>query len=412
MSTVKRSLHNNIKTIYIMGFFHSFMVVIPIFVPLLQGYGLSMSQVLQTQAMFALTIALCEVPSGYIADLWGRRRAVLVGSLLNGFGFFSLLWADDFVDFLVYEIFLGVGLSLISGADLALLYDTEIHLEKEGKQEGAGASKSLSRLISIEAGASGVAGIVASVLLLWSLDWVIWVQAIVGFIPLLLGLSLVEPPRPATEGGSHKENARRIVELLLFGKPVVLWTALAIGIFGLLSIYAFWIYQKYWQLQGIPIGSFGYIWAAFALTVSVAARYAGELEQKFGSRRLLMIIACLPVIGLLGMAFGNGWYGLIFGFAIQISRGISLSLFYEALNRRVPGDFRATVNSLVSLGMRAVFIVTGPALGYALDHLGMSNTLIGLAVIFTPLMLLVLVPLTRRIRREVNDEALPVVAAN
>ena len=199
MSTVKRSLQNNIRTIYMMGFFHSFMVVIPVFVPLLQGYGLSMSQVLQTQALFALTIAVCEVPSGYIADIWGRRNAVIVGSILNAFGFLSLLWADSFMDFVVYEIFLGVGFSLISGADLALLYDTEIYLKAMGKGKGAG--KSISRLISIEAAASGVAGIVAGVLLIWSLDWVVWVQAFTGFMPFMLGLMLVEPPRP-TVGGS------------------------------------------------------------------------------------------------------------------------------------------------------------------------------------------------------------------
>ena len=85
-----------------MGFFTGFMVVVPVFVPLLQGHGLSMTQVLQTQALFALTIALCEVPSGYIADLWGRRNAILVGSGLNALGFFSLLWADSFVDFLLF----------------------------------------------------------------------------------------------------------------------------------------------------------------------------------------------------------------------------------------------------------------------------------------------------------------------
>jgi len=394
-----------------MGFCHSFMVLIPVFVPLLQGYGLSMSEVLQTQALFALTIAVCEVPSGYIADIWGRRNAVILGSILNGFGFFSLLWADTFVDFLVYEFILGVGFSLISGADLALLYDTELYLASIGAKDRAGAGKSLSRLISIEAAASGIAGIVASILLIWSLDWVVWVQAVTGFLPFVLGLFLVEPPRPGRTV-NHRESARRIVGLLLFDKPVVAWTAFAISVFGLLAVYVFWIYQKYWELQGIPIGQFGYIWAGFALTVSLAARYSSALEKKLGYRKLLVLIAALPLLGLLGMAFGQGWLGLLFGLAIQVSRGISMSLFYEALNRRVPGDFRATVNSLVSLGVRGIFIVTGPMLGYALDTQGMTNTLLGLIVIFTPLMCLVLVPLISRIRQEPKEEIMDAVVAS
>lgn len=408
---MNRSLHNNIRTIYLMGFCHSFMVVIPVFVPLLQDYGLSMSQVLQTQALFALTIALCEVPSGYIADVWGRRPAILLGSALNAVGFLSLLTADSFLDFLVYEIVLGVGFSLISGADLALLYDTEVYLQARGLPGGAGAGKSLSRLIAVEAAASGVAGVVASVLLIWSLDAVVLVQAFTGLLPLLLGLTLLEVPRP-TSGVSHRDNARNIVELLLFGKPVVLWTAFAIAVFGLLALYVFWIYQKYWELQGVPLGYFGYIWAAFALTVSVAARYSSALEQRLGTRGLLYLIATLPLLALLGMAFGAGWWGVMFGFAIQLSRGFSMSLFYEALNRRVPGEFRATVNSLVSLGVRAMFIVTGPVLGFALDHQGMRPTLLGLVAIFTPLMGLVLVPLVIRIRREANQGETRTVAIN
>ena len=408
---MNRSLHNNIRTIYLMGFCHSFMVVIPVFVPLLQEYGLSMSQVLQTQALFALTIALCEVPSGYLADIWGRRQAILLGSALNAVGFLSLLTADSFLDFLVYEIVLGVGFSLISGADLALLYDTEVYLQARGLPAFSGAGKSLSRLIAVEAAASGVAGVVASLLLIWSMDAVVLVQAFTGLLPLLLGLILLEVPRP-TSGVSHRNNARNIVGLLLFGKPVVLWTAFAIAVFGLLALYVFWIYQKYWELQGVPLGYFGYIWAAFALTVSVAARYSSALEQRLGTRRLLYLIATLPLLALVGMAFGAGWLGVMFGFAIQFSRGISMSLFYEALNRRVPGEFRATVNSLVSLGVRAMFIVTGPVLGFALDHQGMRPTLLGLVAIFTPLMGLVLVPLVIRIRREANQDETRIVPVN
>ncbi|NCF17471.1 MAG: MFS transporter [Haliea sp.] len=406
---MNRLLQNNIRTIYLMGFFHSFMVVIPVFVPLLQGHGLSMSEVLQTQAMFALTIALCEVPSGYIADTWGRRETILLGAALNAVGFLSLLGADSFMDFLLYEVILGVGFSLISGADLALLYDTELYLQERGLPGGAGPGKSLSRLIAIEAAASGVAGVVASLLLLWSLDAVVLVQAFTGLLPLLLGLTLAEAPRPRRQG-EHRDNARRIVDLLLFGKPVVFWTAFAIAVFGLLAVYVFWIYQKYWELQGVPLGWFGYIWAAFALTVSLAARYSAALEQRLGTRGVLCLIALLPLLGLLGMALGSGWIGVLFGFAIQISRGLSMSLFYEALNRRVPGDFRATVNSLVSLAVRAIFIVTGPVLGFALDHYGMQATLLGLVALFAPVAALVLVPLVLRIRRERADDKDPAVA--
>ena len=402
---MNRSLQNNIRTIYVMGFFHSFIVVVPVFVPLLQGYGLSMSQVLQTQAIFALTTALFEVPSGYIADLWGRRPAILLGSVLNGIGFFSLFWADSFVDFLVYEAILGVGFSLISGADLALLYDTEVYLAERGEPGGAGAGKSLSRLISVEAGAAGVAGIVASLMLLWSMEAVVILQAVVGFAPLILGLGLVEVPRPAARTG-HRDNARRILEVLLFGKPVVLWTVFAICLFGLLGLYVFWSYQKYWEFQGVPLNYFGYIWSAFALTVSLAARYTSALEQRVGTRVVLCLIAGLPVLGLLGMALGPGWIGVMFGFANQVSRGMSMSLFYEALNRRVPGDFRATVNSLVSLGIRAAFIATGPLLGIALDSLGIQHTLLLMVAVFGPLMAVVLVPLLGRIHRERRTDRL------
>ena len=56
------------------------------------------------------------------------------------------------------------------GADLALLYDTEVYLQERNLPGGAGAGKSLSRLIAAEAAASGLAGVAASVLLLWSMD--------------------------------------------------------------------------------------------------------------------------------------------------------------------------------------------------------------------------------------------------
>jgi MFS family permease len=181
-------------------------------------------------------------------------------------------------------------------------------------------------------------------------------------------------------------------------------------VFGLLAVYVFWTYQKYWEIQGIPVDLYGYIWAAFALVVSLAARYAGALEQRIGTRAVIILVGVLPLIGLAGMILGSGWLGVAFGFSLQIARGLSMSLFYEGLNRRVPGDFRATINSLVSMGVRVVFIVTGPVLGFLLDRYGMQSTLLVLLAVFTPAIALVLVPLVTRIGREhraANSQAAP-----
>ncbi len=149
------------------------------------------------------------------------------------------------------------------------------------------------------------------------------VQAFTGVLPLLLGLTLVEAPRPEATV-NHRDNARRIVELLLFGRPVVLWTAFAITVFGLLAVYVFWIYQKYWELQAIPLMLYGYIWAAFALTVSIAARYSAALELRLGTNGVLALIALLPLLGLLGMALGSGWAGVLFGFASCSSTSLAV----------------------------------------------------------------------------------------
>jgi len=59
--------------------------------------------------------------------------------------------------------------------------------------------------------------------------------------------------------------------------------------------------------------------------------------------------------------------------------------------------------------VRAIFIVTGPVLGWALDSQGMVSTLWWLALIFTPLMALVLVPLVLKIHREQRSTVAQVV---
>lgn len=394
---MSKALKSNIKNIYWMSFFQSGMIVTAVFVPLLQRHGLSMAEVLQTQALFAFAIAGLEVPSGYLADLWGRRHTIMLGQALCALAFLQLLVSDGYWDFMCYEALMGAGLSLCSGADLALLYDSQTVLNERGEAP-VPPGKHIARLVAIEGYAGAAAAMLASLLSFWDLDWVLWAQVAVGLAAFGLSLRLVEAPRQISVAG-HGENFQRVATTL--GRnPLVAWTALAIILFGLASLFAFWLTQKYWEQQGVPLHWFGWIWAGHCLLRAGAAHCAEDLERRLGWRRLLALSALLPALGFLGMGLGSGITGVLFGLAFPLCRGISLVMFYDALNKRVDADFRATINSLVSLGMRAVFIFTGPLLGYLADARGINASLLALAALFVPAVALVLIPLARHIKRE------------
>lgn len=393
---MERKLALNIIKIYLMVLFQSAMVITAVYVPLLQGYGLTMAEVMHTQALFALTVAVAEVPSGYLADLWGRKNTIACGSLLCALGFGLLCFSDSYWEFMLYELILGIGISLNSGADLALLYDTQNYLNRNGVIHSN--SQHIAKLISLEGLAGAVAAVLASVLMLWSLQWVVVLQAIIGVAPFIIALTLQEPPREISVSG-HRENAARI-KLAILEKPLVLSIALALIVFNLAAIYGFWLYQKYWEARGIPVAYFGYLWAIHCIIRSLAARFANEVEALLGSHGTLISVAAFNILGLAGMALAPGMIGVYVALILPVSRGISSVILFDGLNKRLGAEFRATVNSLVNLGFRSVFIVTGPLLGMLVDARGVDYSLLVLAAVFSPLFGAVILLLFRSIEQE------------
>ncbi|MEH6548919.1 MAG: MFS transporter [Pseudomonadales bacterium] len=392
------ALKKNILKIYVIVFFEAFMVIVPVMVPLLQSHGLSMSQVLYTQAVFALAIAICEVPAGYLADLWGRKNTLLLGTSFAAVGYGWLQFSSSFDDFIIFEILLGIAMSLTSGVDLALLYDSNAALQRLQKGHADDSGKVIGRLVTIASIAEATGGLLASALVLYSLQSIPLAQAIIGLLPLLVTMTLVEPPRQKSEG-RHRDNANLMFAMVRDNR-LILWTIIGLIAFGLACIYAFWLHQKYWELQAIPIGWYGLIWAAYCLARATGAHVAVQLERGLGIQRLLPLLALLPIAGYLGMALTNSWLGVLLGMLFPVSRGIMAVVLYSALNSRLPSAFRATINSMVNLGMRAIFILTGPLLGYLADAEGVIATQLMLAGLFLPILGIVAASLLRAIKQD------------
>ncbi|HEY6599684.1 MAG TPA: MFS transporter, partial [Pseudomonadales bacterium] len=239
-------LRHNINRTLAFGFFQVFLVLMPVIVPFFESRGLTMQQIFLLQAVFAVVVLVMEVPSGYAADILGRRVTLLVGSVFIALGHSMLLFADGFAGLVVFEACLGIGISLVSGTDLAILYDSEAALGHDaGKRQ-----ELVGRLFTMHTAGEALAGVLCSVLLIASLDLAVYVQVFVGWIPLLIALTLVEPPGERMDATNHFANMREIFEHLLRSGAVLRLTFMALAIWSLTTFYAVWLLQKLWQQQG------------------------------------------------------------------------------------------------------------------------------------------------------------------
>lgn len=370
MDATISNLKKNILFLYCYAFFNSFLVVIPIIVPYWHSKNLSTHQIFLLQGVFGGALILFDVPAGYLADLFGRRRALLFGSIVSLLGF-QLLWmGETFFDFLIYEFILGFGLSLQSGADVAILYSSLEKLGYSGRK-----SHYLGRRIFFSQVGETLAALLGGFLAIQSLRAPVLANAITPIGSVIFAFLLKDNNASLLKGTSHFENFKMIRKALFGHSRLLTLLILAFIFYSFASYSAVWILQPYWSERGIKYEWFGYLWAFNSLCVAVVGVFAHRIELKMGGTLTVLMIALTPILGFMGMGFGQGWYGMAFMLFFPICRGLNQVLFQDAVNARVPVEIRATANSIGSLGMRMMFLFFGPLLGKMIDQQGPAPTM-------------------------------------
>ncbi len=391
---MEEKLRKNIPLLYVFSFFWLAMVIIPVMVPFFASKGLSLSDVFYLQAIFAFFVVLFEIPSGYVADMLGRKNALVAGSLCHGLGFSWLCFADGFADLVVFEMTVGIGLSLLSGADLSLLYDSQEALGQSTMEK----SRGIANMRFINSCAEGVAALIGGMLIAFSFDAVVLVNAVFAWMPLVIAVQLTEAPFARMQSNQHLGNLKLIVAHLFIGDRLLRMICLSITVFGLMTFYVVWMLQPYWEVQGVPLTAFGVLWAAQSFLFAMATRLCIPLENRFGARPILVAMALLPAIGYFGMATFGGIIGILLSFTFFVSRGLNQVILTDALNRRVPSAFRSTANSMTSFLFRAGYIVTGPLIGLLIDAVGMRATLCVLGFVALAAFALFMLPMLPEVR--------------
>jgi DHA1 family quinolone resistance protein-like MFS transporter len=105
-------------------FWFSTALPMALFILLAQARGMSLAQLGLLTAIYSATIFLLEVPTGGLADAWGRRRVALLGEAVTLAGWGIFLVSFSFPSFLVAFLLNGVGRALASGTLEAWFVDS------------------------------------------------------------------------------------------------------------------------------------------------------------------------------------------------------------------------------------------------------------------------------------------------
>ena len=384
----------NIKLLYGFSFFDQFMIVIALWVPYLATKGIGMRQFMELQAVFAIVILCGEVPTGVLSDLWGRKKTLLLGSTLKAVSFSLLPLWSSYEGFLFYHLTMGIALSMISGGDVALLYDS---LLASGDEKSRGTAVLGNAKLAAQTGAT-VSALLGGAVVTLSYGHLLWANAILSWIPMFLVLCVTEPPAGRDRAKKWSKQLKEIFSTTLVRDAATRLVFLNLVASGAGGLVMFWTHQKYWQESGVPLAYFGVLLAGYSLIFGLAGRSAALGSARYGRRPLLAAAGALPIIAYFGMASFLGWGGILFGTLGQVGRGLGGVLFLQVLNEKISSAYRATVISMANLGTRASFALLGPLVGYGIDRWGLPSVLSALGVLFSIAFVFLLLPLVLRER--------------
>ena len=350
-------LEDNINKMYLLKAVKWFMILMPIIVLFFEKHGLSLTQIMILQATYSFTVALFEIPSGFFADIYGRRLSLFFGSILTFLGYLIFSFYSGFNEFFIAEIFLGIGGSLISGADSALIYDTLLELKKdkdytkiEGKNYGIGNVS------------EGLAGILGGFLAVSSLELPVYIQTFVLFFSIPLSYSLVEPKSSYKLAKSFK-SILLVVKETFFQKNKLKWYILYSSAMGIGTLSIAWFVQPFLMEIDTPLIYYGIIWASLNIITGITSYYS----YVFDKGKVLIYISLSMLISFILLGFNISIYGFIFIVLIYLMRGIITPNLRNLININSTSERRATVLSLRSFVIRISFALIAPILGFITD---------------------------------------------
>jgi MFS family permease len=353
------------------------MVSMPIIVLFFQNHGLTLTEVMILQSIYSLSVALFEIPSGYIADVFGRKKSIVLSTILSFLGFLVFSFYGGFYAFAIAQILVGIGGSLISGSDSALIYDTLLETGDENNY-----TKIEGKNYAIGNFSEATAGVLGGFLAVGSIYLPVYVQTCILFFSIPIAFTLVEPKMHIKDKLDRSFKAiLEVVKFTMIEHKKLRWLIIYSSAMGVATLSMAWFAQPFFKEVDLPLVYFGVVWAGLNISAGITSFNAYQFEEKYNTNKILIYLSLSIVILFITLGLNITIFGLAIIVFIYLLRGLVTPILRNAINENTTSNKRATVLSIRSFTIRMAFAICAPILGYIADNYSLTMSFYLLALI-------------------------------
>ncbi len=381
----KGDVSGNVRFDYIFCFLKNFDISNSIWVLYLVYKGMSLWQIGIVEGIYHLTSLLCEVPSGALADLLGRKKVILSGRIFSAISSIICLFGGSMWHFALAFAISAIGQNLNSGSEEALVYDSMKQLGLADRY-----IKVNSRLNVIIEIAQGIATVAGGVIAEYSFAWCYVASVIVALLALVPAIFFVEPEIlmstqesnsnddfiPYNHESASTNNKINVVTLvkthfitslkviksdaklrrILFYYPMVFTFHTIVFFYG----------QEFFSLLGMNKLQISLI-MLFASMISILGAVSSEWFLKQFGHKAKYVASILMGCGIIAMSRYSLIISILAFAVVNYANSVLYPIQSAAINDLIPSKHRATIISVNSMLFSVLMVILFPVCGLFAD---------------------------------------------
>lgn len=379
------------------GFFKNLRFFEPYLVFFLMGLGYSLFQIGILYSIREAITYIFEVPSGIMADQFGKKKVLLMCFVFYMISFVFFFWSLNFCILIVAMIFFGLGEAFRSGAHKALILS---YLEHKSWYTHKGFVYGRTRAYSLLGSSLSAFISILMVLNLPSIRWVFLISLLPYLIDFMLVLSYPSALDEKTESVTsvksfYKESLNAIKTIFSESglMKIVISSATFDGVFKTLKDYIQPVLVSLITAIGITkIGSdsagdqltvyLGLVYGVFYIFSALASRNVYRLTQRYSPSSVFNRMYDLMGVALVLLAFALNQDYLIMTilvfFSLYVMKDSRKPVFVDFSSNYMKKDQRATVLSIESQLRSLLVVALAPILGWVADQFSLQIMFLGI----------------------------------